>query len=358
MIRDITFGYGLIVNHFTNESHNNCFHPLGLKGHVRIFDELSVQAFTSELRAPMVSGMYVNYEPSIYHIGVGYVADFNQYFNTIDNSGMRYASLPRTASLYPDQSRNSSRVHCYCVDLAADIIDHYDMRLLLAVEFAQKLFDGNDGFVMRMPSFHFDMEGTSFGGGCVVESGRLVSNQFDVGYVENRYRIKSDSIARFMDTVITPNNFLSRKRRTFGVSLFYKMNPFRGTDIEISYIQDLVGKRAISIVSLDSVRTRTVSGDFSFRLKAAISDSLVKFIRYAELSLQQSHGRLYPAEGLPFAGWTFIGGYDVMSIPIFFNIAFETGGRFFYIDAGRFRDNRIEGDEFIAEIRAGINWGF
>ena len=76
-----------------------------------------------------------------------------------------------------------------------------------------------------------------------------------------------------MDTVITPNNFLSRKRRTFGVSLFYKMNPFRGTDIEISYIQDLVGKRAISIVSLDSVRTRTVSGDFSFRLKAAISDS-------------------------------------------------------------------------------------
>jgi hypothetical protein len=305
-----------------------------------------------------VSGMYVNFEPSNYHIGLGYVADFNQYFNTVDSSGMRYASLSQTSSLYPDQLRNSSHVHCYSVDLAADIIDRYDLRFQLVLEFAQKLFGGNDGFVVRMPSLHFDVKKTSFGGGCIVESGRLVSSQFDAGYMNNRYRSKSDLISRFMDTVMTPNNLLARKRRTFGVSLFFKMNPFRGTDIDFSYKQDLASKHTVDIVSLDSIRIRSISGDFSFRLKAAINDSLVKFIRYAELTLQQSHGRLYPAEGLPFAGWTFIGGYDVMSIPVFFNIAIETGGRFFYIDTGRLRNNRIEGNEFIAEIRAGINWGF
>ncbi|MBN1576341.1 MAG: hypothetical protein JW913_07315 [Chitinispirillaceae bacterium] len=359
-IHHITFGYGLIVNDFTNTSHNNIFHPLGLKGHVRIFDELSVQAFTSDLSAPLISGIYITFEPSLYHLGAGYVADFNQYVQPIGSSrSMRYASLPRSDSLFPDVEHFASRVHCYVVDGAVDIVNRYDFQLKLVVEFAQKLYNGKDGYVTRMPSFHCDVKKTSFGGGFIVESGRLLSNQFDISSMDNRYRIKSYPYNEFIDTVLTPNNVLSRERHTMGFSLFLKINPFRGTDIDLSYKQDLIGKRTVKVVSLDTIVSRTVPFDFSFRLRAAINDSLLKFIRYAEVSLQQSHGPLYPAGmGLPFYSWTFNGGYDVLTVPFFFNIAFETGGRFFYIDTGRRRDDRISRGDLIGEFRAGINWGF
>ena len=86
--------------------------------------------------------------------------------------------------------------------------------------------------------------------------------------------------------------------------------------------------------------------------------SLFKYIRYAEIVLQQSHGRLYPPGGFPFISWTFLGSYDVITIPLFFNIAFETGGRFFYIDTGSERNNQIQSGDFFFEARLGINWGF
>ncbi len=356
-MRNITFGYGLIVDNFSNINPNNAFHPLGVTGRLDLSDNFSIKTFVSDITLPVVSGIYMDLGAGIYRMGLGYAADFNQYLNTTAVSGSRYDLLSHTKATYPAQPQNISHVHCYCVDLTADIVNNYDLQMRLVVEFAQKLFGGNDGFVARLPSFHVTRHKLSCGGGGIIESGRLLSGQFDAGYMTNRYRIKNDK-AYLTDTLITPNNFLPRDRRAFGISAFCKMNPFRGTDVDISYKQDISARNNISIVSNDSVVTQTVNGDFSFNLRLAINDSLVKFIKYAEISLRQAHGRMYPAKGLPFAGWTFAGEYRISSIPVFNDFVFETAGRFFYIDKGPVRNNRIERDDMATEISISINWGF
>ena len=350
-LRDLTFGDGLVVDHFSNGSSSNAFLPLGVHARVRILDNLSVQAFTASVAAPLVSGLYTLYEPGIYRIGVGYAADFNQYADMVPATDRRYTTV-RSDSLFPSTD-NGNAVHCYMMDLSAEVIDRYDFRFSLAAEFAQKLFGGRDGFVARIPSFHVDLEKTSFDAGVVVESGRLLSGQFDGTYMENRYRIKKDQRSNFVDSVITPNNRLSRERSTFGVSLSYRMNPLRGMDVDFRYKQDISGKKTVEEYTLDTVRTRDVAGDFSYRLRFAVNDSLVRFLQLAELVLQQSHGRLFPVDGLPFLGWTFNGSINCIVIPLFFGIGFEIGGSFFYIDSGQAPDALVTANEFGFEIRVG-----
>jgi hypothetical protein len=357
-LRDVSFGSGLIVDHFSNLSHNNAYHPLGFSGKVRILDNLLLQAFTSSLTAPYVAGTYLRYTPQIYQVGIGYAADFNQYADLMGRHDRRYAALPSSGKLVPSPSKEVSSVHCYMADLSAAVIDRYDLRFQLRAEFAQKLFGGLDGFVLRMPFFQIDVEKTSFGGGCIAESGKLLSSQFDAMYMGNRYRIKTDVSTGAIDSVITPNNRLSRGRSTIGFSVFYKMNPLRGMDIDFGYKQDISGKRTVEEFTFDSVVLRDIPGDFSYRLKVAVNDSLVKLLTYAEILLQQSHGRLFPVEGLPFFGWTFDGSMRCMFVPFFFGIAIEVGGSFFYIDSGPARDNLIQGDDVGFEFSLGIKKGF
>lgn len=349
-LRNLTFGNGLVVDHFSSCSSNNAFIPLGFLGHVRILDHLTIQAFTASLTAPLVTGIYTLYEPSNYHVGIGYAADFNQYAEMVPETDRRY-TVTQSDSLYPSVI-NGNAVHCYMADLSADVIDRYDFRFSLGVEFAQKLFGGRDGFVARMPTLRFDLKKTSFGGGVIVESGRLLSGQFDGTYMENRYRVKKDQRGR-IDSIITPNNRLSRDRNTFGVSLFYKMNPLRGMDVDLYYKQDISGKKTVEQYTRDSVLTRDIPGDFSYRLQVAVNDSLIKPVQLAELYLQQSHGRLFPSEGMPFLGWTFNGGINCTFVPFFFGICFEIGGRFFYIDSGSAPDLLTTGNEFGFEFHVG-----
>jgi hypothetical protein len=289
---------------------------------------------------------------------VGYIADFNQYKNFIDVTEQRYVPYPSSDSLVPDQERKRSSVHCYTVDVTVDIFARYNANMKFLFEFAHKLFEGNDGFILRAPSLLIDVKKCQFGGGVVLEAGRLISNQFGPMYFDNRYRIKSSQWSNGIDTVITPNNVLDRKRNTLGFSIDFKINPYRGTAVEFYYKQDIFSRHSHLEYIADSTTTRNITGDFSFRLKAAINDSLVKYIRYAEIVLQQSHGRLYPFGGMVFNSWTFLGSYNVVSIPLFFNIAFETGGHFFYIDSGKRRNDLIDGDDFHFQVSTGINWGF
>jgi hypothetical protein len=48
----------------------------------------------------------------------------------------------------------------------------------------------------------------------------------------------------------------------------------------------------------------------------------------------------------------------VVSIPLFFNIAFETGVDFFYLDAGKQRNNTIDTEDLFFVAKAGVHWGF
>ncbi len=86
-----------------------------------------------------------------------------------------------------------------------------------------------------------------------MESGRLLSHQFNSSYMDNRYRIKSDLENEYMDSVVTPNNRLARDRRAYGFSLFYRMNPVKGTDIDFSWQQHVFGSNALIDILPDTI---------------------------------------------------------------------------------------------------------
>jgi len=353
-LKEITLGKGLVVNKLSSSSFNNGFHPLGFIGHVRILEDLTVNVFSPSLSSPWFWGMYTRYTPGNYNIGLGYIADFNQYASLIPENDMRYVTPPKSDSYFPDITRRSSPVHCVTFDLFFDLISRYDFNMQMGIEMAQKLFGGNDGFVARMPSFTIDINKTSFGVGMVAETGRLLSDQFNSRYFDTRMLVKSD----FIDTVFTPNNMLSKERQAFGVRFFYKMNPIRGLDIDASWKQDILSRNTVVVPAFDTTRTRPINGDFTFELRAAIDQSLFKYFQYAEILLQQSHGRLMPQDGMPFLSWTFNGGYRILSIPLFFNIAFETKGNFFYFDTGKQRNNKVDSNDMFFELCFGVHWGF
>lgn len=357
-LESVTFGNGLIVDKFTSRSYNNSFHPLGFNGRVRFIDELTVNVFTPSLSSPWFWGMYTRYTLGSYNFGLGYVADFNQYAAMIPEDDMRYVIPPESESLYPDITSKSFSVHCYTFDLFLDVVSRFDFRMQMGMELAQKLFGGNDGFVARMPSFIVDINRTRLGLGLTMELGRLLSNQFNARYFDTRYRIKSDTLSNYMDTVLTPNNMLSKNREAYGIWLTYKMNPLPGIDIDVSWKQDIIARNSILIHISDTTYDKTIPGDFSFELRASINEALFKYFQYAEILLHQSHGRLFPLESMPFSSWTFNGGYRIISIPLFFNIAFETKGNFFYIDTGRERNDQIDGEDMFFEITLGAKWGF
>lgn len=356
-IDNMTLGYGLVVDDFSNISYTNAFSPLGVTGRFRVNDELSLQAFTADCGKPMVNGFYALYEPSVYHFGTGYIGDLNQYIDMVVSSERRFVNFPALDTLFPDVARKISAVHCYLFDFSADIASWYDFEMKLTIEFVKKLNGANDGFVARMPGFQCDIEKIRFGGGFILESGRMLSGQFDPLYFDRRYTIKS-AVNEFIDSVLTPNNRLGKKREAFGLSLFYKMNPYRGVDVDASYKQDFTGKSTFDRYGLDTLITEDVPFDYSFRLRIGINDSLFKYIQVAQLLLQQSHGRLFPESGMPFSSWTFNARITAVSIPLLFNLAFETGADFFYFDSGDRRNNEVDPEDFIFTARAGVRWGF
>lgn len=358
-IEQYTFGSGIMVDDFSNQSPNYLFHPLGVTGKVRINDDLMVQAFTADLAVPLINGIYASYELSSYQFGLGYVTDINQYVRMVSDDDARYVAYPLLEVSYPDPARNVSSIHVGELDFKADIINNYDLEITFLAEFAQKLFAGNDGFVTRVPTIRVDVPKMQFSGGIFMESGKLLLGEFNTTYLGNRHRIKH-SLNNFVDTILTPNNRLDKKRQSLGMSFFFNRNLYRGAALECFYQQEFKGKKSVYVPGVGAADTvsRTIRGAFSFKIKGTITDSLVKFIRYGELSLEQSHGRLFPDLSAPFASWTFQAGYIVRTIPLFFNMAFETGARFFYIDTGSDPNNRIDNGDALFEISAGIYWGF
>lgn len=360
-IEQYTFGSGIMVDDFSNQSPNYLFHPLGVMGKVRINDDLTIQAFTADLAVPLINGIYASYELLSYQFGLGYVTDVNQYVCMVSGDDARYVAYPLLEVSYPDPAINASSVHVGELDFKAYIINNYDLEIIFLAEFAQKLFAANDGFVTRVPTIRVVVPKMQFGGGIFMESGKLLLGEFNATYLANRFRIKS-SQNNFIDTILTPNNILDKKRQSLGMSFFFSRNLHRGAALECSYQQEFKGKKSVHVpgggVGAADTVSRTIRGGFAFKLKGMVNDSLVKFIRYGELSLEQSHGRLFPDLSSPFASWTFQAGYIVRTIPLFFNMAFETGARFFYIDSGSELNNRIDDDDALFEISAGIHWGF
>lgn len=359
-LEDYTLGYGLIVNRFSNSNPNSIFHPMGLNCQLSLSD-LKFKAFISDVTLPLIGGAYLELEPSIYKIGLGYYYDANQFRFSSDSATARYGVMSKPENSIPDPDINTSNAHIFELDFTSDIVSTYNFNMAVAFQYAQKFLQGNDGIVLKMPVFIMNLNKTRLGLGFVSESGRLLTDLFGSSYISNRYRLKNDTNALSpVDTIITPQSYLSKDRKAIGIDLSYSVNPFKGVDLSINYKQDFIGRHSINIAQSDSTgdSSTTIPTDFSYYVSCKINDSLLSLIKFAEIYIQQYHGSLIPQKGSFFASWLFEAGFHLLTKPLFLNTSFEAGGKFWYIDSGPDFNNKIDSEDMIFEVYAGLQWGF
>jgi hypothetical protein len=356
-IDNMTFGYGLIVNEYSNRNINSLYNPLGVSGQLRLYDILEIKLFLNEIVKLQSGGIYIGINPSVYHLDFSYVFDINQYRSSIPVEAYRFSTQKANSRSFPEENANPSSAHIYNIDFGVEIFSYYDFIFNLRAEFAQKLLNGNDGYAFRIPYFSFDLEKYSIGCGFLIQQGRLLSGLFDSHYQSDRYRIKDGESSFIPDTLITLTNAYSKKRYAVGFDLLFKINPYKGVDIQFEWQQDLSNKYSILLPG-DTTKGRDAPGDFSLKLSGRINETLVKYLRYGEFYITQNHGAIIPYNGMFFKSWDFESGMYALSKPLFFNLAFELGASFFYFDVGSRLDNEVTGTDFIFELSAGVRWGF
>jgi hypothetical protein len=358
-VENMTFGYGLIVHDYSNSNINALYHPLGASTQLRFGNGSNIKLFLNEVTKPLVGGVYLGLNPSVYHLGIGYIFDFDQYNNNIVSNGFRFSNQLTKGTVYPLKKDKPSNVHLYSIDFNIEVFSYDDFLFNLRFEFAQKLLNGNDGYIFRLPYFMFDMGKNSFGGGFLIQKGRLFSGMFNSQYQSTRYRIKKGE--NFLpDTIITLTNALSKNRYATGFDLVFKTNPYKGVDVQFEWQQDISNKNSV-LTPTDTGKGRSAPGDFSFRLSGRVNEDLVKVLRYGEIFIAQNHGTLLPGGGTFFKSWDFEAGINALSRPLILNMAFELGASFFYFDQnpkGFKLDNKITNNDMIFELSAGVRWGF
>lgn len=357
-MEDYSLGYGLIVDNFTSNDPGRIFNSPGISGQFRIKDNLDLKFFLGNITIPYYGGIYINYLQSVYTIGAGYYFDFNQYKTSFETDDFRYAELSEPEAYVPDQNQYPSNSHIYEIDIAAQVISNYDFQMNMLLEFAQKLQGGNDGIVARIPTIMCDINKMRFGAAIVVETKRLLSSHFSPIYLTNRYRIKKDQSGFYEDTILTQNNSLSQKRQSTGFALTFKANPIKGMDVDVYYKQDFASKNTLNLFhsTFETDSARDIPGDFTLMAKCKVNDSLVPFFKYADIYVQQYHGRLYPGDSKIFSSWGMQSGFNILTQPIFKNMAFEAGGKLLYIDGNS--NNAVDNHDFIFEFCIGMQWGF
>lgn len=357
-IENMTLGYGLIVNDYSNRNVNALYHPLGATTQLRFGNGSGIKLFLCDVTKPLVGGVYLGLNPSVYHLGIGYVFDVDQYNSNTALNEFRFSKQATNEAIYPSKKYNPSNVHLYTIDFNVEVFSYDDILFNVRLEFAQKLFRGNDGYVFRVPYFMFDMGKNSLGGGFLIQKGRLFSGMFDSRYHSNRYRIKKGE-NEFLgdDTIMTLTNALSKNRNATGFDLVFKTNPYKGVDIQFEWQQDVSNKNSVLYVN-DTSKGHDAPGDFSLKLSGRVNEDLVKVLKYGEIFIIQNHGTLVPGGGSFFKSWNFESGIYALSKPLFLNLAFELGGSFFYFDQGPKLDNKIMSSDIIFELSAGVRWGF
>lgn len=353
-IKELTLGNGLIVNNFQNNNPNCIDNPLGLLEMARFSEIISLKSFINDITAPEIGGFFVTFEPSMYYLNAGYYFDLNQKKTTITNSNYIY-SPPLLLDSVKAGSRNAP-VHIYELDFGTDIAVNYDFTAKLFFEFAQKLNSGNDGIVIRMPSFLFDFYRTKLGLSFTMETGRLLLNQFDQFYVAQGSFIETNKFTG-VKTVESQNSVLSPQRRTVGLSLFYNVNPFKGTDIAFSYRQNIKEKKTFILATENRDSSTTANRDYSYSFRLALNDTLLRYVRYFALYVNQNHVSLFPQDGSLFLSWNTEIGVELQTIPFFNKYALEAGFRYFYLDNGNYSQNFINKKDRIVEGYLGIKWG-
>ena len=357
-LRDITFGNGLLVNHFRNSENNLIYHPLGLAGKAFLFNQVTIDALLDNVATPSLMGVHAAWDISMYTFGAGLYYDPDQYLQVNDSEDMRYTRY-KSAAVFPDTSKFTGAVSMYEINLATAIADYYNLALYAILDFAQKRENGlNDGYMVR-PTLTLEQPHYTTGVGMLIENGRVISGEFDEFYSSRHAFLKYGPT---IDTLLTLNTALDKRRYVNSLLFTFKANPLKFLDIDLKYTQAFVSKNAyafgVSDTAPDSVKSKSVHTplDYSFDFKCAINDRLIPYVNYLDVYMRQSHALLYPHSGGFLSSWNSEAGFDFASKPIYANVSLVLGGRLFYLDKGPNPNDMIDATDRIVELSAGVRW--
>jgi len=380
-INDYSIGNGFVVDDFSNKNAYSFSRPLGLLGHLFLNEKMSIDAFVGDLSNFGYGGVHALFEPAGVYLGVGYYFDFNQYRPISALELNRFVETKPTLDYAVEEA-----LHLAELNLGMDIVYTERMRIGVTVDYAHKLFNGRDGYMLRVPNLSVDWHGMHFGGGFTYEKGRAIIGQFGWNYPSRRYwaedtvseslleRVGADSAANIPRLYHSYNGSINRSREAAGIHLEYAFNPLSGIDLKFKFKHDFsqtmfgvaydsTEDSSGSLVDTFYLRTPTpkripVQEGFDFNLTVAVNDSLIEYIKYGELHIRQTHGGIFPRGSSFFKSWGFNAGLYVLSNPVINNLAFELGVDYFYLDLdGKFND-KIDKNDSVLEFFLGARWGF
>ncbi len=354
-LRDITLGQGLIVNHFRNFDNNRIFQPIGIAGEVKYSSIFDASGFIADVTDPALGGFYIKSSPSIYTFGVGCYFDANQYGHTSDTDDLRFTRQWPSSSATYYTGPGRAGVADYEVDLGATIASWYDFSSRVFVDYAQnRSGGGDDGDIYRMPDIELNWPGTSLSFGLMLETGTIISDEFDQSYYSRRAFFKGD-------TVFTENTVLDRNRFARTLFVNFAKNIARGVDLNAGYTL-VFGSDNPYAGQFDTASPgngRSVSSnDYSFNVRLSLNQEALPFITYASVYAFQNHAELFPASGGFMSSWNSEAGFEFMTQPIFSSVSLQGGARYFYVDKGPFPNENdvIDPGEGVWDLSLGLVW--
>jgi hypothetical protein len=347
-LEDYTVGDGLVVDGFNAANPYSLFHPLGLNGRIQL-DDFSARGFIADLSSFSIGGIYLMYEPSLYHFGAGFFYDAGQYRKETDIAGYRFDTLPepgpKTDTLDPEMN-----AFIYQLDVGFDLVVEWDMHSTINVEFAQKIAGGAmDGVVLRAPSLSFNWASVFLRTGLVLETGRLIEGQFHSFYMSNRARIMTGGASG--DTLITQNTMLSKHRADGKFEFAFGFVPGRGISVTANFAPTFFNRHPLSLYPSANI------GGVDFGLSLTVNDSLFAPIKYGRVYISQTRTDLYPP-GSPFPSWGFQAGLEVITNPVLFGIGFSAGFSTYFLDMVNYNNKVDPATDNVLEFSIGIRRGF
>ncbi len=405
-IENYTIGDGLIVRNYYNKNIYTTTQPLGVK---LLFkkETFKIDAFISDITNWYVGGLHISLFPGPTWLGLGYYYDANQFYNTVNNTTSRFldfnsmesnisSSIDKKSYLY------KSNIHLYEINFGFSHSLEENTAFDLLFQFAQKFekevnYDstfqfGSDtfnltdskvpDFVIKGPEFRMNIKNFHFGISYIAESGKLTNGYFSSMYMSNRLRL----LPQYQGVGYkTQNNNINHYRKAYAFAASFATTIIKGTSIDLTFQQDFLAHEkykvrflrtvfdTISIspididthlVSIDTTLLLNENNNFGFTLSFSINENLLKPIKYAKVFLNQVHGGHFPNTGNYFSSWGFNAGFELLTAPLFFNIALEGGLIFTYIDLydengilGMLNDV-IDNNDTLLEFYLGLRWGF
>jgi hypothetical protein len=353
-IKNLTYGNGLIVDNFRNKHDGTVFHTTGVNAHAKFNNEVSIKGFLADVLNPYVGGFYLGYEPSSYYLGIGYYFDLDQYYKIVNNDNYKYSTPVFRDTLRPGHEK--TEVHIAEVLAGLDLAVNYEFNARIFGEFAQKIIGRNsDGRILRIPSLYVDFYKSHVWLCLFIENERLSNGVFNEFYMMHRNFVNGDT-ASHNYTIETVNSLFSTDRRAIGMTVKYGFNPVKGLDLSLLYTQNFY-ERNTFIDIVDSTETKFPL-NYSIKASVGVNDLLFRYIKYADVYFTQRNGTYFPAGGKPAVSWQTETGFNLQTIPVFYNIALETQLRYFYLENTATQNTVINKDDHIIEWYCGIVWGF